>query len=434
MKRYSRVAATLVAVGALCAASDAMAADCNFTGTTVYVTGSSASSPYLATLSTVLAAQASPATLVYIQTESCQGVTDFLAKTPLTSAATFWTASPDGGTAIVANTCNFSATSTPATSVIADLSVADVFSATCGATLTAASQEEISGPVQAMALIVHPSSTENSISAEAAHVVFKDIGNAAQQVSPWTDPAQLFIRQGGAAGSGTRAMIGAALGFADADWSSAIPAANVFTSSGGVLGAVAADSANANKSLGILSVTKTDSARPGSASTQQVKVLAFQAKGQSCGYLPDSSATTFDKINVREGRYDIWGPLHFIANTSGGLPVSTSSPGTGDAAVQAFVNLVSLPTGTAALTDAQKMTSIAAAAKAHVVAQCAMHVGRNGEVGAEASILPPESCGCYWESVAAGAAPVSCTPCTSSTDCASKTATPTCRYGFCEAN
>jgi hypothetical protein len=435
MKRYSRVAAALVAVGALCAASDALAADCNFAGkTVVYVTGSSASSPYLASLSTVLAAQAAPVTLVYIQTESCQGVTDFLASTPLTAAATFWTANPDSGTGIVANTCNFTATSTPATSVLADLAVSDVYSSTCGATLTA-SQEEIEGPIQAMALVVTPGSTESSISAEAAHVVFKDIGTAADQIAPWTDPAQLFIRQGGAAGSGTRAMIGAAIGFVDADWSSAIPAANVFTSSGGVLAAVAADTANANKSLGILSVTKADTARPGSTATQTVKTLAFQAKGQTCGYLPDSTASSFDKINVREGRYDIWGPLHFITATSGGAPVSTSAPGAaGNAAVQAFVNLVSLPTGSTILSDAQKMSVISAAAQAHVVAQCAMRAQRTAEVGPEASFLPPESCGCYWESVASGAKPASCTTCASSTDCASLTATPTCRYGFCEAN
>jgi ABC-type phosphate transport system substrate-binding protein len=434
MRNLSRIAATLAASGALLATSNASAADCNFSGkNVVFVTGSSASSPYLASLSAVLAAQSTPVTLVYIQTESCQGVTDFLAQTPLTSAATYWTPNADGGTAPVSNTCNFSATSTP-TSAVADVGVSDVYSATCGATL-ATGQQEFAGPVQAIALVVNPSSTEQSISQEAAHVVFKDIATASQQISPWTDPAQLFIRQGGAAGSGTRAMIGATLGFVDADWSSAIPTANVFTSSGGVLGAVAGDSANASKSLGILSVTKADGARPGSSATQQVRVLAFQAKGQSCGYLPDSTASSFDKLNVREGRYDIWGPLHFVTAVSGGSPVSTSNPGaTGNAAVQAFFNLVTLPTGSAVLSDAQKMSVIAAAAKAHVVAQCAMRVQRTAEVGPEMSFLPPESCGCYWESVASGAAPASCSTCSTSTDCATHTATPTCRYGFCEAN
>jgi hypothetical protein len=435
MKRYSKIAAALASAGLLCAASDAMAADCNFTGpNVVYVTGSSASAPYLAGLSTLLAAQATPVTLVYIQTESCQGVTDFLATTPLTSAATFWTQSPDGGSAPVANTCNFSATSAPAVSVTVDASVSDVYSSTCGATLTSAEQE-FEGPAQAMALVVNPSSTQSSLSAEAGHVIFKDIGIAADPITPWLDPMQLFIRQGGAAGSGTRAMIGAALGFVDSDWSSAIPTANVFTSSGGVLAAVAGDTANANASLGLLSVTKADGARPGSTATQQVKILAFQATGQTCGYLPDSTAASFDKINVREGRYDIWGPLHFITAISGGVPVGTANPGTaGNAAVQAFINLVTMPTGSTILSDDQKKSVISSAANAHVVSQCAMRVRRTAEVGPEASFLPPESCSCYWESVATGAAPSSCTTCTSTSQCTSVSSTSTCRYGFCEAN
>ncbi len=43
--------------------------------------------------------------------------------------------------------------------------------------------------------------------------------------------------------------------------------------------------------------------------------LAFQANGQDCGYYADSSTTTYDKLNAREGRYPIWGAHHWIANT-----------------------------------------------------------------------------------------------------------------------
>ena len=81
-----------------------------------------------------------------------------------------------------------------------------------------------------------------------------------------------------------------------------------------------------------------------------MKVLAFQADqvaGQTCGYFPDSTANTFDKLNVRQGRYDIWGPLHFItAVDGGGNPLGTSNPGRGgQRRGQAFVNLVTLPAG-----------------------------------------------------------------------------------------
>jgi ABC-type phosphate transport system substrate-binding protein len=449
MKRYSRIIAALVAAGALCAASDAIAADCSFTGTTVYVTGSSASSPYLAALSTVLAAQATPITLVYIKTESCQGVNAFLtgaSATPtlLTSAATYWTPNPDGGTGIVANTCNFGATSTPANGVYPDASVSDVFYDTCsGGTALTSGFSEFGGPIQAMTFIVNASSTQTSISAKAAHVVFKDVGTT-YPIAPWTDPDQLFIRAGGPNGSGTRAMTSAAMGFTSVtDWSSAIPSGvdgglnNVEASSGAMLTAVAGDSANANATLGILSNTTADPNRPGSASTTPVKVLAFQSDevaDQTCGYFPDSTANTFDKLNVRQGRYDIWGPLHFItAVDAGGNPLSTSAPGTaGNAAVAAFANLVSLPAGATILTTDQKKSVIQAAATAHVVAQCAMQVTRSAEVGPPVSAVPTEPCGCYWESLATGGTTTStCTECTTDSDCCDS-ATPTCRYGFCE--
>jgi ABC-type phosphate transport system substrate-binding protein len=450
MKRYSRIIAALVAAGALCAASDAIAADCNFTGTTVYVTGSSASSPYLAALSTVLAAQTPPVTLVYIKTESCQGVSAFLAGTgaspvQLTSSATYWTPNPDGGAGIVADTCNFDATSTPAGGVYPDASVSDVFYDTCsGGTALASGFNEVGGPIQAMTFIVNANSTQTSISGKAAHVVFKDIGITADQITPWTDPNQLFIRAGGPLGSGTRAMTSAAMGFTSvSDWSSAIPSGqdggpnNVEANSTAMLSAVAGDTAQANETLGILSATTTDPNRPGSSSTTPVKVLAFQSDqvaDQTCGYFPDSTANTFDKLNVRQGRYDIWGPLHFITAVSGGVPVSTSNPTDAptNAAVAELVNLVSLPAGTTILTLAQKTSVIQAAATAHVVAQCAMQVSRTTEVGPPVSSVPPEPCGCYWESLATGGTTTStCTECTTDTDCGDS-ATPTCRYGFCE--
>ena len=174
MKRYSRVVAALVAAGALCAASDAIAADCNFTGTTVYVTGSSASSPYLAALSTVLAAQSGAGATASSTSrpESCQGVGAFMTgsgaggATPdalPASSATYWTPNVDAGTGVIANTCSFSPTSTPATGVYPDASVSDVYYDTCSAGTTlspsplpSSTFAEIGGPIQAMTFIVNP--------------------------------------------------------------------------------------------------------------------------------------------------------------------------------------------------------------------------------------------------------------------------------------
>jgi hypothetical protein len=409
------------AAGSLSAVSSAHAAACDFTGTTIYIAGANAAEPYLAALSQVLAPSVN---VVYFSLPSCEAVTDFTTSAAVGSSATYWTAPATAGAPPTANTC------TPSTPVLVDGSASDVYASTCPGASVLAGQQQFAGPVQAMTFAVNPGSNQTAISEGAAHVVFKDIGVTSYAVSPWTSPSQLFIRTGGEEGAGVRFMIGNALGFADTDWSADIT--NVLTSQTTLLSDLAAATANANETLGILSNTVTDFNRVGSASTTQVKVLAFQAQGQSCGYLPDSSSTAFDKLNVREGRYVIWGPIHFITAVSGGLPVSTSTPGTaGNAAVKSLIDLVTLDNS---LTGSEPEESIAAAAQADVVPDCAMRVQRIGEVtptSVEYSYLPPEgSCGCYWESQTGTTACASCTG-TGSGTCPS--ATQVCRYGYCEA-
>jgi ABC-type phosphate transport system substrate-binding protein len=423
--RYSCLAAGLAAaVGALSAASGAQAQTCAFTGTTIYAAGSTAQQPYVAVLSQIFAAQTPPVNLVYQGIASCAGVEAITTSTAQTSSITSWTAPAAAGAAPTAATC------TPSTPVTIDVGVSDVYASTCVGATVPAGQEEFFGPIQAMTMVVNPNSTQSAISEEAAHVVFKDLGVTSFTVSPWTSATDIWIRPGGENGSGTRFMIANALGMLDTDWSTSLT--NDTGGSSSVLSGVSGDSAHANASLGILSVTNTDFNRPSNASsTTQVKELAFQAKGQSCGYLPDSSATTFDKLNVREGRYVIWGPGHYITAVTGGVPMSSSAPGTAaDAAVQYLIKLVTFDKS---LSDADAMTSIQAAATTPgLIPDCAMRVQRVGEVTAnpiEYSYLPPEgSCGCYWESQTGTTA---CTTCTTSTTCPS--ASPVCRYGYCEA-
>ncbi len=54
-----------------------------------------------------------------------------------------------------------------------------------------------------------------------------------------------------------------------------------------------------------------------------MRLLPCQDAGQSCGYYPDSSATSLDKQNVRDGHCAIWGPLQrmrALAEQSGSAP------------------------------------------------------------------------------------------------------------------
>jgi hypothetical protein len=364
-----------------------------------------------------------------------------------------WTASPDGG-APVESSCAISGTSTPATGFNIDVGISDVYASSCLQTVSTGFQE-FDGPIQSYAVVVNANSASAgaSISAEAAHIVFKDIVTGTTQtypVSPWLDPTHIWIREGLAAGgAGVRMIIGLAFNppFLPANdasnWSSAIPAANVITSGATLATDLGGDTASpgVNESLGIEASAVADPLR------SSISELAFQGAGQTCGYYPDSNQkTSYDKINVREGRYQIWGPEHIVTAVAspgdGGppVPVSISNPNnaTADAAVQAFVNAFTQgAAGLGTLTEAENKQIIATTAQTSFVPQCAMRVRHSTgvDIGPEQSYLPPDSCGCYWDSIAdSTSTPAGCTACPTGTECASLTATPTCRYGFCEAD
>ena len=145
-----------------------------------------------------------------------------------------------------------------------------------------------------------------------------------------------------------------------------------------------------------------------------LRVLAFKPFGGLCAYLPDSTATSFDKRNVRDGHYPIWGPVHFFAQTSSGVP---------SAAASSLVTRFAAPKLDQTLMDAiiQK----------HLVPKCAMAVKRSAEIGPfQKRVATDFRCDCYFEKVATGAS--SCATCTTATDCPSDA--PACNYGYCEAH
>jgi hypothetical protein len=182
------------------------------------------------------------------------------------------------------------------------------------------------------------------------------------------------------------------------------------------IGIVAADFADANRN---------PAAPPGGTAPPGIKILAYKHTGQTCGYLPDSDATHYDKINVRQGRYAIWGQVHIVTavDTTG-----TATNGMVNTILQYFASVGRTPDQT--LTTTQKQNMIDAEADAFTVPWCAMQVERTSEIGAPVPFAPTEPCGCYYE--AHKASPVTaCTMCADDTACSAPT--PKCRYGFCEA-
>ena len=204
--------------------------------------------------------------------------------------------------------------------------------------------------------------------------------------------------------SGTKQMIANAIGLPAASWIGTVKAG-----SGNVLSAVGG-STSPQTTIGILASDLADKSR------DKVKVLAYQAKNQLCGYRPDLGAGTLIKKNVRDGHYPIWGPLHLLAPKTGDIATNVNS--------RAVIDFL----GMTATAEADVKIVIDSISAAYSVPDCAMNVKRTSEMGALSSYQPGRPCGCYFESKSGGASP-SCHICTTNTECATVSGAPTCRYG-----
>jgi len=367
----------------------------------VYLTGSSNFPPLLAKLAPLIIATGF--TPVYKVSSSCTGV-----KAVFGSGADLMMSDPaPGPSAKYATYFAADGTSTPCTlgpgGAQVDIGESDIFSTTCdGFGAPGGTIGEYLGPIQAMAFVVPGKSQETAITAEAAREVFGMGGGTA---TPWTNPSLYFVRN---ANTGTQQQIGHAIGVpANQFWGTDRgTAANV-----DALMKVISDPTLAEQAIGIISVDYYDNDRA------NLIALAFQADGQDCAYLPDSTSYKKDKQNVRDGHYPVWGPLHFFATVSNGIPVSP--------AAQAFASVVSVPNVPRALLDAFIAASL--------VPACAMSVQRSSELGPLDAYAAPFQCGCYFEASPAvnGTAPAGCASCTTANDCTDPRR-PACNLGYCE--
>ncbi len=394
----SAIATTLVA-------ATANAAPCTNTGlpgTPVFVAGSSAAKPMLKQVSAALAAiPNTPIRLVYQSLGSCAGLSDITTGTKEPATGIVWDGS---GTEV---TCD-----APSGGADVDVAISDVFPSSCTNITVPASQKDFQGSVQVFNFVVPPTSKETVISQEAAFVIF-GFGAVTNIVNPWNDVNFIFRRS---SSSGTYSMAAKLLGLDIAKFKGTIPGTG---KSGDVLTAVHnADATSPDKAIGILSSDFADTNRGGSSA---IKILAYQPKNAACGFFPDSTSTTFDKINVRTGTYPFWGAIHYVAKVDNqGKP---SNP--------TVATLLSYFTRDGLGVD-DKKKMIDAEVAAYTIPQCAMKVSRTTEVGpvdSPASFAPEEPCGCYYEFKATGTAPKSCVSCSDNTPCG----TGKCRYGYCEA-
>jgi len=288
-----------------------------------------------------------------------------------------------------------------------DIGVSNLYSTTCNTPtatyVSGTTVNDYTGPVVPFVLSVPSASSEVSISAEAAHLVFGMGGRTGgaggvKDAMPWTDPTYYFIRNSGAGSTVLTALL------------IDVPKTQFWgvdrLSTDNLRDSMLASTA-ASQSLGILSIDYADKNRG------NLRSLYLQSSGQRCGYLPDSNKNAFDKMNVRDGHYPLWGYVHFFTPVGpGGVPLD---------AAKALITRFSV-----ARLDQTLIDNIIGAS---LIPQCAMKVVRTGEV---ANFAPQTGlrCGCYFDWKTTGA--TDCKTCQSSTDCPADRSA--CNYGYCEVN
>lgn len=273
-------------------------------------------------------------------------------------------------------------------------------------------------PVQTVNIITALDSSQRSISAEALYYILGK-GAAAGGVAPWTNPSHMILRTRSSFvhqfvadsvfGNLSKVFYDHPSLSTDKDQRLGV---EVQTNQQSVDGVAAAGATNPESPLGYVSGSAAD------ANRDKVKTLAYQHFGQSCAYWPDSSESTYDKINVRQGLYHFWTPGHFFA------PVDDD----GEFINPLVAEFIGYFTGRLPSPEGVDPPIIDRIIEAGDIPLCAMQVTREGTTGAISSYAPDEPCGCYFEKVATG--DTNCATCEDDDDCDGDQK---CRLGFCEA-
>ena len=333
----------------------------------IVVTGSSAVGPFIQEMGKVLAGQATPTTLIYQSQGSCTGVNAIVASAPITGTATYYDAT---GTAL---SCDLDPA--PAGTKV-DVGMSDVFVDSCTGQPVPAGVGQFSGPVEAMLFVAPKAAQQQAITAEEAFFAFGY--GAPGMAKPWTVETNLMRRN---ALSGTQGILAREIAVPPGRWKGLDK-----SNSQGVLDAVVG-STSPESTIGILGSDFYDAHR------DVLKSLAFQAFHQNGAYFADSTATSFDKRNVRDGHYVNFGYLHLIAKVDAqGVP---STP-----AAKRFVDWVTGNTDASTGTPAP-FVIFDITIKAKLIPTCAMKVQRASEGGVIAPFKPATDCGAQFETAVA---------------------------------
>ena len=373
--------------------------DCSTLANPLYLQVGDTQEPLMKKLGRALRDADAPITLVYLTSGSCTNVEAIysnvaITKNPLYVPSTL--EDPSWTPLKPSLACTI-----PAGGHAVDVANSALFVSSCNPNAPPPGVKLFQGPVQGYGFVVPKLSSQRAITAEEAYFAF-GFGNRGM-AEPWTNEALMFIRT---AAKSTLLTLAATI---------RVPAKSFkgmpFDTSSQVQSALLA-SADPERTIGLLGVELFDRNR------DKLNLLAYRAFGQRYAYFPDSTASSFDKRNLRDGHYIPWSPTVWLTKVdAGGTPLNASA---------AYVIDLILAN---AVTPKPKFEPIDIAIDVGLVPDCAMRVTRSYEAGGLTPYQPAEPCSCYFEAKATGKAPASCLACNDTTPCASGA----CRHGYCEA-
>lgn len=337
-------------------------------------------------------------TIIYVTSPSCTNIAAIYNDTPIATTMLYIPSQAENPTwtpSMAALSC------APPAGTIADVTNSNVFISACDTNPIPSDIYVANGPVQAYVLAVPEASTETAITAEEAYYVFGH-GPAAGMIMPWNDDTQAFRRR-----FTTSTLLAWAynLGIVPPTKFKGIETA----SSMEVVNALR-NSTAPQKAIGILGAEVYDQFR------NELDVLAFRGFQQWAAYYPDSSATSFDKKNLRDGHYTVWSPTVYLTRQTAGVIDNPQA-----------AYLLNLVRGLSA-TPAPNFNATNIVMHNGLIPDCAMEVARDAEGAPLRRYQAPEECVCYFESQNGG---TSCRSCTVQANC-DATGGGVCRNGYCE--
>ena len=275
---------------------------------------------------------------------------------------------------------------------IPDLVINDVGFSSCsksyqgGGVFLPAGFAEFSGPVQGLVPIVASSYTYyNDITAEELQNLYVCGGKGG--ILTFTVSSSIFDYN--CVNSGMRELFARGIGFPNAASLSPLVGQgcnNTITAETMVTNNVG-PATSPDTTIGYTSTEFYDQYR------NLVRGLKVRGVNQKLGYWPDSSMTSTDKLNVREGRYTLQGTLRLVAAVDGnGVPTNPAAK-----------EVIDWFQGNPVDPSLQLPFDINEIyASGGVVPQCAMKVTKDGDLPVFKHYYPAQPCHCSYEILATG--------------------------------